>query len=695
MTMQAVVMRRALSCVPSVSPPVRWLRVPADSKAGPCIGLSGPRPSQRPASSPTALHFARCLSTASPPLHSRKDLRNVAIIAHVDHGKTSLVDCLLKQSETGLEDLDMGSRVMDSNKLEQERGITILSKCASVVVVPDANASDGGGPEKCRINLIDTPGHADFGGEVERIMNMVDGVCLVVDATEGPMSQTKFVLMKALGQGMRPIVVINKCDRDTARVGEVENEIFDMFANLGADDEQLDFPIVYASAKMGWASLDPDSKGENMEDLFETILGHVPPPTVVSEDKADQFRMLVTQTQANQFLGKELIGRVESGSVRTGDTLHFLSPDGKTTSDSAKVLKISQWFGIQLTEIETAKSGDVIAVAGFPQGGVNDTLCASSIMEPLECVPIDPPVLSIVVTSNSASPLSGQDGDKCTFPLIIERLEAEAETNVSIQLERLGSEQVQVHGRGELQLGILLEQMRREGFELACSSPEALLKNEGGEVFEPVEELVIDCANEHAGTVIEKMAKRKAEMESYDQDESRSKFVFKIPFRSLLGYRAEFTQDTRGDGVIHSMFAGFTPHKGPIDRTEKGALVSKELGKATAHALGPLEARGTLFVSPGEMVYPGMVVGESAREGDMDINPCKEKELTNVRAAGKDDKVKLTPPKVMTIEECITYVREDELIEITPKRVSIRKMFDATERKRRARNAKNATKGGK
>eukprot|EP00466_Bigelowiella_natans_P018982 jgi/Bigna1/141718/aug1.64_g16426 len=600
---------------------------------------------------------------------------------------------MLKQSQSGLADLDMGSRVMDSNKLEQERGITILSKCASILLdskeTEVSSSSSSSSSSSVRVNLIDTPGHADFGGEVERIMNMVDGVCLVVDATEGPMSQTKFVLMKALAQGLRPIVVINKCDRETARLGEVENEVFDMFDAVGANDEQLDFPIVYASAKMGWATLEePEGSVEtddcDMRPLFDTILNHVPPPMV---DDVTPFSMLVTQTQANSFLGKELIGRIQTGSVSVGDLCHFISPDGNSISEDAKVTKISQWQGIVQTDIERASSGDVVAIAGFPRAGtiygylvlqsvdvkrrgVNDTLATTSVKEAVQCVPIDPPVLSIIVTSNSASPLSGMDGDKCTFPIIMERLEAEIETNVSLTLTKIGSEQVQLHGRGELQLGILLEQMRREGFELACSSPQAVLKqdeNNPESMLEPVEELVIDCHNDHAGQVIEKMAKRKADLVSYDQTDARSKLVFKIPFRALLGYRAEFTQDTRGDGIIHSMFDGYIPYKGAIDRNEKGALISLESGKATAHALGPLE------------VYPGMVIGESARGSDLDVNACKEKELTNVRAAGKDDKVKLAPPVRMSIEQCITYVRDDELIEITPKRVSIRKMHDAKE----------------
>ncbi|GAB5366942.1 hypothetical protein AAMO2058_001187100 [Amorphochlora amoebiformis] len=615
-------------------------------------------------------------------MQPREDLRNVAIIAHVDHGKTSLVDCLLKQSETGLEDLDMGSRVMDSDKLEQERGITILSKCASVQI-PDGK---GG---KCRINLVDTPGHADFGGEVERIINMVDGVCLVVDATEGPMSQTKFVVMKALNQGLKPIVLINKCDRESARLGEVESEVFDMLANVGADDDQLDFPIVYASAKEGWATEDPEGTrdAKDMSVLFDRILQHVPPPMV---DESSGFSMLVTQTQPNQFLGKEVIGRIHSGVVKREDIMKFITPELKS-SEPAPITKISQWFGIQQVEMESAKSGDIVSIAGFPACHVNDTVTHVENNSVIKSVPIDPPVLSIAISSNSASPLSGLDGDKCTFPMILERIESEIETNVSLTITKnQGSERVIVHGRGELQLGILLEQMRREGFELACSSPEPVLKHEGDEIFEPMEELTIECANEHTGMVIEKLAKRKADMAEFDQGEKRSKLVFKIPFRSLLGYRAEFTQDTRGDGIIHSMFDGFIPYKGHIQRNDKGAIISTESGKATGFALGSLEARGKLFIEPGDLVYPDMVIGESSREQDLEVNPCKEKELTNVRAAGKDERVKLSPATKMSIEQCITYARENEVIEITPKRVGLRKIHNSAERKKLARNKKNA-----
>lgn len=607
-----------------------------------------------------------------------------------------------------MEDLDMGSRVMDSNKLERERGITILSKCASIVVPDESEVNTAAGNTTTQINLIDTPGHADFGGEVERIMTMVDGVCLVVDATEGPMSQTKFVLKKALAQGLRPLVVINKCDRDTARIGEVEIEIFDMFDAVGATDEQLDFKVVYTSAKAGWSSTDADmaadaaladdsaaeAKGD-MRDLFQMILDNVPAPIV---DPQADFSMLVTQMQGNTYVGKQMIGRVKSGKVRVGDSIHVVSPDGNK-SEEAKVTKISSWVGIEQIEQDEAQSGDVIAVAGVPDASVNDTIASPSVSDPIPSVPIDPPVLSVVVGSNSASPLNGQDGEHCTFQLIEERIRKECETNVSLKLsdDKISGEQIELSGRGELQIGVLLEQMRREGYEFSVSSPRPVLVEdpETKELLEPVEELIIDVANEQSGTVIEKLAKRKADMVEFEQRDDRSALVFHIPFRALLGYRAEFTQDTRGDGVIHSMFHGYTPYKGEITRSEKGAMVSTAQGKATAHSLGSLEARGTLFVQPGDKVYTDMVIGESSRPSDVECNPCKEKELTNIRSQGKDERVKLTPPRQMTIEECITYVRDDEAIEITPLRISLRKTMDANARRRAAKNKKNAKSGSR
>ena len=606
------------------------------------------------------------------------ELRNIAIIAHVDHGKTTLVDGLLKQSGSFRENQQVAERAMDSNDLERERGITILAKCTSVEW------------HGTRLNIVDTPGHADFGGEVERILSMVDGVCVLVDASEGPLPQTKFVVGKALRLGLRPIVVINKVDRPDERTDEVHNEIFDLFAALDATDEQLDFPTIFASAKQGWATDDLSNRTDTLAPLFDLIVKHVPAPTV---DADGPFRMLATTLESNPFLGRLLTGRIESGTVKVNQQVKALSRDGKIL-ETTRVTKILSFRGLERTAIDEAHAGDIVAIAGFTEPTVADTLVDMSVSEPIESQPIDPPTLAMTFGIND-SPLAGQEGDKVTSRMIWERLQREAEGNVALQVNQTDDKTVfEVAGRGELQLGVLIETMRREGYELAIGRPRVLLREdpETGETTEPIEEIVIDVDDDFTGAVVEKLAQRKGDLqEMRPSGGGKTRMVFHVPSRGMIGYHNEFMTDTRGTGVMNRLFHGYGPWRGEIPGRRTGTMISGEQGVAVAYALWNLEDRGALFVHPGEKVYQGMIIGEHNKGGDLDVNPLKGKQLTNMRASGKDDAVLLTPPMKMTLEKAMTYIAADEVVEVTPDSIRLRKRWlDPNERKKRARQAKAA-----
>lgn len=611
---------------------------------------------------------------------SNQIMRNVAVIAHVDHGKTTLVDSILQIGGTKLGEGEV--RLMDSNTLERERGITILAKSTSVLYDnPVDNVT-------YHINLVDTPGHADFGGEVERIMSMVDGVCLVVDASDGPMTQTKFVLKKALQRGIKPIVVINKIDRPSARLGEVENEIFDMFINLDATEEQMEYPVLYASGKAGYANLDSTKREGDMNPLLQSICSHIQPPAV---DQDKPFSMLVTQIESDAFFGKCLIGRVQSGTIRPGDNVKALDEQGNVIEET-KILKILRRRGMNRFIIDEAIAGDIVSVAGYNAATVNSTLCSPQVTEVIKSIPIDPPTLSMTFQVND-SPLQGKEGQTHTSNSLRARLSREAENNVSIRVfEGATKELTTVHARGELQLSVIIETIRREGFELAVSPPQVVFDlDENGELVEPVEEVTADIEEIHSGNIIEKMAKRGADMKEYvpSGEEGRVRLTFTIPSRGFLGFRSEFMNDTRGQGILNSIFHSYVPFQGIIDRSDKGALIATEEGVCTAHALDTAQNRGMLFVEPGTQVYQGMVVGENSRSEDIEINTVKAKQLTNVRSVMKDDKTKLTPPKMMTLEEMISYVRDDEIIEVTPKALRLRKkLLEPNARKQSQRNAK-------
>ena len=609
-----------------------------------------------------------------------EQLRNIAIIAHVDHGKTTLVDEMLRQSGTVEAHQEMAERAMDSGDIERERGITILAKCTSVLW------DKGGAP--VRINIVDTPGHADFGGEVERILSMVDGCVLLVDAAEGPMPQTKFVLSKALALGLRPIVCLNKVDRPQAEPDAALDQAFDLFAALGASDEQLDFPALYASGRDGWAAEDLGAARDNLTPLFERIIAHVPPPPV-EEDAADQpFRMLATTLEADSFLGRLLTGRITAGTVRPGTTLKALAADGSEI-ERVRLTKVLAFRGLARQPIDEAQPGDIVALAGFQKASVADTLCALSVDDPLPAQPIDPPTLSIRVAPND-SPLAGREGDKVQSRVIRERLFRQAEGDVAIDVrEAQNSDAYEVAGRGELQLGVLLENMRREGFELAVSRPQVVTRrDETGQLLEPVEEITVDVDDEHTGAVIEKLTQRKADLvEMKPSGGGKTRIILHAPARALIGYHSEFLTDTRGTGVINRAYLHHAPHKGPIEARRQGALIANGDGEAVPYALWNLEERGVLFIGPGEKVYKGMIIGENAKPDDLDVNPLKAKQLTNIRAAGKDDAVRLTPPRRLSLEEAISYIGDDELVEVTPKSIRLRKKeLEPHMRKRRAKD---------
>ncbi len=598
------------------------------------------------------------------------ELRNIAIIAHVDHGKTTLVDGLLKQSGTFRDNQKVETCAMDSNELERERGITILSKCTSVEW------------KGVRINIVDTPGHADFGGEVERILSMVDGVILLVDSSEGPMPQTKFVLGKALKVGLKPIVVINKADKPDARVDDVLNEVFDLFVSLNATDEQLDFPVLYASGRNGWAVKDLSEEKKDLSVLFDLILSKVPAP-LCYPDKP--FSMLATTLEADKFIGRMLTGKIYSGSIKAGDTVKVLTHGNKEV-ERFRITKIMAYRGLTRQSLDEAFAGDIVAIAGVAKGTVADTLCDFSVTEAIEAQPIDPPTLVMTFSVND-SPIAGREGDKVTSRVIAERLQKEAEGNIALKISATtNSDAFEVAGRGELQLGVLIETMRREGFELSISRPRVVFhKDENGQITEPVDEVVVDVDEEFSGTVVEKMGLRRAELIEMipAQAGNKVRLIFHAPTRGLIGYHSEFLTDTHGTGVMNRSFYEYEPYKGEIEGRRNGVLISSENGTAIAYSLWKLEDRGPMFIDPNVPVYVGMIIGEHTKPNDIEVNPCRSKQLTNIRAAGKDEAISLTPPRRMSLEEGLSYIQDDELLEVTPKTIRLRKrILDPIQRKR-------------
>ncbi len=604
-------------------------------------------------------------------------LRNIAIIAHVDHGKTTLVDCLLKQSGMFRENEKTSERMMDSSDQERERGITILAKATSVVW------------NDIRINIVDTPGHADFGGEVERILNMVDGAIVLVDAAEGPMPQTKFVVSKALKIGLRPIVCINKIDKPEERHVEVVNEVFDLFANLDATDDQLDFPIIYGSAKNGWMSHDPAQKTDNMNALFEIVLKHVPPPRVDN----GPFRMLGTTIGSDPFLGRILTGRVDSGSVKPNQTVKVLSRTGEVI-EQGRVSKVLAFRGLTRAPIDEGVAGDIVSIAGLTKATVADTICDPSVTQAMEAQPIDPPTLAMTFRVNDL-PLAGTEGKKVTSRVIWDRLLREAEGNVALKINRApNSDAFEVAGRGELQLAVLIETMRREGFELGVSRPKVVMQTDEttGEKLEPIEEVVIDVDDEHTGAVVQKLAERRAEMiDMRPSGVGRTRLVFHAPTRGLIGYQGDLLSDTRGTAVMNRLFHEYAPYKGTIQGRHTGVLISNGQGESVAFALWNLEDRGPMMIDAGVKVYEGMIIGEHTRGNDLEVNVLKGKKLTNVRASGTDEAVRLTTPIRMTLEKALAYIQDDELVEVTPANIRLRKVFlDPNDRKRFARATADA-----
>lgn len=595
--------------------------------------------------------------------------RNIAIIAHVDHGKTTLVDGLLKQSGTFRDNQKVETCVMDSNDLERERGITILSKCTSVQW------------KDTHINIVDTPGHADFGGEVERIMSMVDGVVLLVDSSEGPMPQTKFVLGKALKVGLKPIVVINKADKADARVDDVLNEIFDLFVSLNATDEQLDFPVLYASGRNGWAVKDMNDEKKDLSPLFELILSYVPEP-VCEPDKP--FSMLATTLEADKFIGRILTGKIHSGSLKVNDAVKVINAMGEV--ERTRITKILAYEGLTRVSKEEAHAGDIVAVAGIVKGTVADTICAPEVSEAIHAQPIDPPTLAMTFSVND-SPLAGREGDKVTSRMIWDRLCKEAEGNIALRISKTDStDSFEVAGRGELQLGVLIETMRREGFELSISRPRVLMKkDENGRLLEPIEEVVVDVDEEFSGVVVEKLGQKRAELIEMipSQIGNKVRLIFHAPSRGLIGYHSEFLTDTRGTGVMNRIFYAYEPYKGDIDTRRNGVLISSEDGTAIAYSLWKLQDRGPMFIDAGVPVYVGMIIGEHTKSNDLEVNPTKAKQLTNIRAAGKDEAIDLVPPRKMSLEQGLSYIQADELLEVTPKTIRLRKrILDPIARKR-------------
>jgi GTP-binding protein len=607
-------------------------------------------------------------------------LRNIAIIAHVDHGKTTLVDQLFRQSGTFRDNQRVEERAMDSNDLERERGITILAKPTSI----EWESPEG----PVRINIVDTPGHADFGAEVERILSMVDGVILLVDSAEGAMPQTKFVTGKALGLGLKPIVVVNKIDRSDERAAQVLDEVFDLFVALDANDEQLDFPVLYASGRNGYASEDIHARAGTLEPMFKLIYDHVPPPAA---DFDGPFKFLVTLLDRDNFLGRILTGKVQSGTVKINSPIHALDGDGKVI-ETGRASKLMAYRGLERVPVDEARAGDIISIAGLTEATVSNTICDPAVTEPLQAQPIDPPTLSMRFAVND-SPFAGREGTKVTSRMIRDRLMREAESNVAIRVtESADKDSFEVAGRGELQLGVVIETMRREGFELGISRPRVLFAtDEKGGRTEPYETVVIDVDDEYAGTVVEKVAIRKGEMtDMRPSGGGKTRITFTAPSRGLIGYHGEFLSDTRGTGIMNRLFDKYGPYKGAIVGRQNGVLISNGTGEAVGYALNMLEERGVLFVSPQEKVYEGMLIGENAKPDDLEVNPMKSKQLTNFRSTGKDDAIRLTPPRVMTLEQAIAYIDDDEMVEVTPKSIRLRKALLCPHERKKAGRKKEA-----
>ena len=600
-------------------------------------------------------------------------LRNIAIIAHVDHGKTTMIDVLLKQSGSFRDNQRVEERAMDSNDLERERGITILAKVTSLVW------------KDTRINIVDTPGHADFGGEVERILSMVDGVVILVDAAEGPMPQTKFVLGKALAQGLRPIVAINKIDRPDERHLEVLEEIFDLFIALDATPEQLDFPVLYGAAKLGWMSDKPEGPKDSLAPLLDKVLEYVPEPKV----EEGPFKMLVTTIERNPFLGRILTGRITSGTVKSGDAIHSLSRDGKEV-EKGRVSRVLAFRGLERTPVDLAEAGDIVAIAGLETTTVADTLTIPSVNVPLPSKPIDPPTLSVTFRINDG-PLAGREGDKVQSRVIRERLLREAEGNVAIKItEGVDNDSFEVAGRGELQLAVLIENMRREGFELTIGRPRVVFREENGQKLEPIEEVIIDVDDEHSGVVVQKLTERKGDLvDMRPSGVGRTRLRFYVPTRSLIGYQPELLSDTRGTAIFNRLFHEYQPFKGPLPGRRTGVLISNGTGQSVAYAMWNLEDRGPMMIDPGVDIYEGMIIGEHSRENDLEVNALKGKQLTNIRTTSKDEAVRLTPPKKLTLEQSLGYIADDEYVEVTPKSIRLRKIWlDPNDRKRMMRASK-------
>jgi GTP-binding protein len=606
------------------------------------------------------------------------NIRNIAIIAHVDHGKTTLVDQLLKQSGSVRENQHMAERAMDSNDQERERGITILAKCTSVEW------------HGTRINTVDTPGHADFGGEVERILSMVDGVVLLVDAAESVMPQTKFVLSKALKLGLKPIVVINKIDRQDAQPKETLESIFDLFLALEANDDQLNFHYLYASGRNGWAVKELEDERKNLDPLFQLIVDDVPPPKPQAlAGEEHPFKMLVTTLEADNFLGRILTGRIESGVITTNRNIKALNRDGEII-EKTRVTKLLAFRGLARVPVERAEAGDIVAIAGLEDATVADTLCDLNVDTPIPSHPIDPPTLAMTISVND-SPYAGREGDKVQSRVIRERLLREAEGNVALKVAETGEGAFEVAGRGELQLGVLIESMRREGFELSISRPRVLFKTENGEKLEPIEEVTVDVDDPYTGIVIEKISMRKGEMvDMRPTGAGKTRIVFHAPARGLIGYHGEFLTDTRGTGVMNRMFLDYAPHKGSVGGRTNGVLISTEQGEAVTYGLWYIEERGKLFISTGAKVYEGMIIGQNAKDNDLDVNPLKSKQLTNIRTTSKDEAVKLTPIVPMTLEQAMAYIEDDELVEVTPQNIRLRKRALSPHLRKRAKQAADA-----
>jgi GTP-binding protein len=607
----------------------------------------------------------------------QKKIRNVAIIAHVDHGKTTLVDNLFKQSGTVRDNQRVEERAMDSGDLERERGITILAKCTSVMW------------GDTRVNIVDTPGHADFGGEVERILSMVDGVVLLVDAAEGPMPQTKFVTMKALALGLKPIVVVNKVDKPDGNPDAATDACFDLFVNLDANDDQLDFPILYASGRDGWAVNNLSDERENLHPLFDKIIEHVPLPGPVARGDAEKpFSMLASLLDRDNFLGRVLTGRIQTGRVKVNDPIHALGRDGKIV-ETGRISKLLAFNGLERVPVEAAEAGDIVAIAGLQTATVADTLAATDVSEPLQSLPVDPPTLAMTFSVND-SPLAGREGKHVTSRVIRDRLLREAEGNVAIKITETESKDAfEVAGRGELQLGVLIETMRREGFELAISRPRVLFKqDENCKRLEPYETVQVDVDEAYQGIVVEKMSLRKAELTGMvPSGGGKVRLTFDAPARGLIGYHGEFLTDTRGTGIMARSYDRYDAYKGPIAGRQRGVLIATGGGKAVTYALFNLQERGIIMIEGGDETYEGMIIGEHSRDNDLDVNVQKAKQLTNIRAAGKDDAVKLTTPKKLPLEEALAYINDDELVEVTPESIRLRKRFLLPHERKRAAKA--------